>query len=75
MSETFKPLIKLTKKQMSYVVDDFHHACLTAINMVPSHDTRYSCLDYTFEEITHIMVNNSTPLLYNVREAVFSIIL
>jgi hypothetical protein len=55
MSETFKPLIKLTKKQMSYVEDDFHHACLTSMNLVPSNDNRYSCLDYTFEEITHII--------------------
>ena len=51
----FKGLIPLTEKQMSYVVDDFHHACLTAINMVPSHDNRHSCLDYDFEEITQII--------------------
>ena len=57
MSETFKfkGLIPLTEKQMSYVVDDFHHACLTAINEVPTRDTRHTCLDYTFEEITHII--------------------
>jgi hypothetical protein len=55
MSETFKPLIKLTKKQMSYLQDDFHHACLTALDLVPSRDTSYSCLDYEFEEITHII--------------------
>jgi hypothetical protein len=55
MSETFKPLIKLTTKQMSYVQDTFHHACLTYIQEVPSFDESYSCLDYTFEEITHII--------------------
>lgn len=57
MSEPLKlkPLIKLTKKQMSYVVDDFHHACLTDMDLVPSYDTRYTCLDYEFEEITYII--------------------
>ena len=55
MTETFRPLIKLTKKQMSYLEDEFHHACLTYINMKPTYDTRYTCLDYEFEDITEII--------------------
>lgn len=51
----FKPLIKLTKKQLNYLEDEWHHACLTYINMIPSYDTRYTCLDYSFEEITEII--------------------
>ena len=55
MTESYKPLIKLTKKQMTYVESDFHHACLTYINMTPTNDTRYTCLHYEFEEITDII--------------------
>lgn len=53
---TFKPLVKLTKKQMNWVEDDWHHATLSYINFEPSFDTRYNDLDYSDKEILEIII-------------------
>lgn len=52
----FTPLVKLSKKQMSFVEDDWHHACLTYIGLTPSYDTRYNDFDYTDHEILDIIL-------------------
>lgn len=52
----FKPLIKLTKKQMNYVEDIWHHATLTYNKLVPFDDCRYNDLDYTDKEILDIII-------------------
>jgi len=51
----FRPLLKLRKAEMQFVVDDWHHACLTALNLRPSADNRGTDHDFTFEEIRAII--------------------
>ena len=51
----YLPLIKLSKKEMKFVENDWHHACLTALNLKPSYDNMYNSFDYTFEEIQNVI--------------------
>lgn len=52
----FAPLIKLSKKQMTFVEDDWHHATLTYTGLTPSYDTRYNDLDYDDHEILSMIL-------------------
>jgi len=52
---TYLPLMKLSKKEQKYVDDEWHHACLSALNIHPSNDSRYNECEYTFEEIQIII--------------------
>ena len=52
---TYLPLIKLNKKELKFVEDEWHHACLSALNLHPTNDNRYNDFDYTFEEIQSII--------------------
>jgi len=45
----------LRKAERQFVVDDWHHACLTALNQHPSDDNRGTDHDFTFEEIRAII--------------------
>ena len=47
----YKSLKKLNKKEMRFVEDDWHHACLTYMDLQPTDENRYNSFDYTFEEI------------------------
>ena len=51
----YKSLIKLNKKEMRFVEDDWHHACLTYMDLKPTDDVRCNDFDYTFEEIENII--------------------
>ena len=51
----YLPLIKLRKNEKKYIDDEWHHACLTALNLHPSDDNRYNDIEYTFEEIQNII--------------------
>lgn len=51
----FEPLIKLTKKEMKYVEDLWHHATLTYCGFTPSNDSRYNDFDYEEKEIFYII--------------------
>ena len=51
----YKSLIKLNKKEMRFVEDDWHHACLTYMDLKPTDDVRCNDFDYTFEEIEEII--------------------
>ena len=52
----FEPLIKLTKKQILLVENDWHHATLTYGGLIPSHDFRYNDYDYEDHEILDIIL-------------------
>ena len=52
----FAPLIKLSKKQLAFVEDDWHHATLTYNDLTPSHDHRYNDLDYDDHTILAIIL-------------------
>ena len=51
----YKSLKKLNKKEMRFVEDDWHHACLTYMDLQPTDENRYNSFDYTFEEIEEII--------------------
>jgi hypothetical protein len=52
---SFKPLIKLSKKKLLLVENDWHHACLTYLDLIPDEDDRYTCYDYEDEDIIYII--------------------
>lgn len=52
---SYSPLINLTKTQLKYVEDLWHHATLTYYNLVPSNDTRYNDMDLDLKEINEII--------------------
>ena len=49
------PLIKLSKKEMSYVEDKWHHAILTYFSLHPTDDNRYNDMDLSSDEIEDII--------------------
>ena len=51
----YRGLLKLREDEKQFVVDEWHHACLTALNHHPSDDNRGNDQDYTFEEIRAII--------------------
>ncbi len=51
----FKPFIKLTKKQLQYVENAWHHAVLTEYGLKPCDDERYNSFDFEFKETLHII--------------------
>lgn len=54
-SKKLLPLIKLSKKEMSYVEDNWHHAILTYFNLYPTYDNRYNDMDLSSKEIQDII--------------------
>ncbi len=53
----FEKLIKLSKKQMNFVEDYWHHATLTYNKLVPeSIDETYNSFDYKDNEILYIII-------------------
>lgn len=50
-----KQLIKLTKKQMLYVENEWHHAVLSFLDLCPTYDDRYNDFDFTDEEVDQIV--------------------
>ena len=49
-------LISLTNYEMLFVYNEWHHACLTEMNVHPSADNRhYNDIDYTFEQTHNII--------------------
>lgn len=51
----FKPFIKLSKKQLGYVENSWHHATLTKYGLKPCDDDRYNSFDYDLKETMHII--------------------
>ncbi len=51
----FKPFIKLSKKQLTYVEDPWHHAVLTKYGLKPCDDDRYNSFDFDFKETMNII--------------------
>ena len=52
-SSQFKPLAKLTKKQMRYVQSPLHHAFLTESGLIPTEDNTYEDVDMEDNEIEY----------------------
>jgi hypothetical protein len=52
-SSQFKPLAKLTKKQMRYVESPLHHAFLTEFGLIPTEDNTYGDVDMEDNEIEY----------------------
>ncbi len=55
INKTYLPLIKLSKREMQFVEDDFHHACLSKYNLHPSFDNRYNDYDLSIQDIVLII--------------------
>ncbi len=51
----FKPLVKLTKEQLQYVENPWHHAVLTEYGLIPDDDERYNSFDHEFKETLYII--------------------
>ena len=53
----YKPLKRYSPQTMEYVVNDWHHACLSYLNATPTKDYNYNDLDYDMNEIIEIIYN------------------
>ncbi len=51
----FKPLIKLTYKQLQYVENLWHHAVLTKYGLKPCSDDSYNSFDFDLKETLEII--------------------
>ena len=51
----FAKLMKLTKKQLEYVENDWHHAVLSHYKLKPTYDNRYNDMDLDDDEIDIIV--------------------
>ena len=51
----YRPLLQFPEKEMSYIENEWHHACLSAFNILPTYKTRFMDFDYKFEEIQDII--------------------
>ena len=66
INKTYLPLIKLSKREMQFVEDDWHHACLSQYNLHPSFDNRYNDFDLDIQEIKSIINKyGKTPSRYH----------
>ncbi len=51
----FRPLMKLTPKQMKLVENSWHHALLSINNLVPTEENTYSDISFTSSDILYIV--------------------
>jgi hypothetical protein len=49
-----KTLIKLNKKEMRLVENEWHHAVLSFFTLYPTHDNRYNDMSLSDEEVDQI---------------------
>jgi len=54
---TYKRLKEFTNAEMQYIENEWHHVCLTVLDLVPSASKRYNNLDFhfTFDNIEKII--------------------
>jgi hypothetical protein len=55
INKTYSSLIKLSKKEMQFVEDDWHHACLSYYTLYPTDDEMYNSFDLDIKEIELII--------------------
>ncbi len=51
----FHPLIKLNKTQMKLVEHTWHHAILSAYNLIPTKENPYNNLEISSVDVIHIV--------------------
>lgn len=55
INKTYSSLNKLSKKEMQFVENDWHHACLSYYTLYPTDDAMYNSFDFDIPEIEKII--------------------